>query len=86
MNIVIEGFTVCISCKREKSQQEVYKEEYAKLPENTWMCKFCREMNYSEEWVKMDTAYCQTCKQFSEERSKEIIIALSKQYKEGECK
>jgi hypothetical protein len=49
------------------------------------MCKFCRELNFNEEWVKLETAYCQFCKEFSEERGIEIRIALSKQYKEREC-
>ncbi len=49
------------------------------------MCQFCRELNYSEEWVNLVNAYCQHCKNFSEERGREIKIALSKQYKEREC-
>ncbi len=60
-------------------------EEYAKYPENTWMCKFCREFNFNEEWVKLETATCQHCNKFSEEREREIKIALNKQYKEREC-
>ncbi len=49
------------------------------------MCKFCREFNFNEEWVKLETAYCQHCKKLSEEREREIKIALNKQYKEREC-
>ena len=49
------------------------------------MCNFCREINFNEDWLKLNTAYCQTCKKLSEERKLKILLALSKQYKEKEC-